>query len=81
MAWVEVVSEGEADGMLAKLYDAAIRRAGRVFNLLKVQSLNPRSLRAGLMLYQETTLAESPISRAMREMIATVVSKANECHY
>ena len=25
--------------------------------------------------------AESPISWALREMIATVVSKTNECHY
>jgi alkylhydroperoxidase family enzyme len=81
MAWIKVVAEEEADGLLEKIYSAARQRAGKIFNILKVQSLNPRSLRAGTMLYQETTLADSPLSRALREMIATVVSKANACHY
>ena len=49
-----------------------------MLNILKVQSLNPPTLRASMGLYMQTTIAESPVSRAVREMIATVVSKTNE---
>ncbi|MCH8912467.1 MAG: hypothetical protein IIA33_02750 [Planctomycetes bacterium] len=81
MAWIEQVDHQHASGLLEKIYLDAHKRAGRVFNILKVQSLNPPTLRASMGLYMQTTQAESPVSRALREMIATVVSKANECHY
>lgn len=81
MAWIEQVDDQHATGLLEKIYADAKKRAGRVFNILKVQSLNPATLRASMGLYMQTTRAESPVSRALREMIATVVSKANECHY
>lgn len=81
MAWIRTVPEAEAEGMLATLYNEALRRAGRIFNIVRVQSPNPKSLRAGMALYRETTLADSPLSRALREMIAVVVSRANGCHY
>ncbi len=81
MAWVRQIPEEDATGLLQKIYADAKKRAGRVFNILKVQSLNPPTLRASMGLYMQTTQAESPVSRALREMIATVVSKTNECHY
>ncbi len=81
MAWIEQVDEQQATGLLEKIYADAKKRAGRVFNIIKVQSLNPPTLRASMGLYMQTTQAESPVSRALREMIATVVSKVNECHY
>ena len=81
MAWIKVIGEGEATGLLKKIYADAVARAGRVFNILKIQSQSPPTLRAGMGLYIATMHAESPVSRAMREMIATVVSRANHCHY
>ena len=81
MAWVEQVDEQDATGLLEKIYADARKRAGRVFNILRVQSINPPTLRASMGLYIQTTQAESPVSRALREMIATVVSKINCCHY
>jgi alkylhydroperoxidase family enzyme len=81
MAWIRTISEDDAEGLLAKLYEAARARAGRVANIVKTQSLNVRALRAGAMLYHETTLADSPLSRAQREMVAVVVSRTNACHY
>ncbi len=81
MAWIEQVDDQQAAGLLEKIYADAKKRAGRVFNILKVQSLNPPTLRASMGLYMQTMHAESPVSRALREMIATVVSKINECHY
>ncbi len=81
MAWIAQTEADDATGLLEKIYADAKKRAGRVFNILKLQSLNPPTLRASMGLYMQTTQAESPVSRALREMIATVVSKINECHY
>ena len=80
--WIETVAPELATGLLAKLYDAAIQRAGRVFNILRIQSLRPETLRISTLLYREVMFAEqSPLSRAQREMIATAVSRANACEY
>ncbi len=81
MAWVKQTEVADATGLLEKIYADTKKRAGRVFNIITVQSLNPQTLRASMGLYMQTTLADSPVSRALREMIATVVSKVNECHY
>ena len=81
MAWIKLVEEADASGLLARIYDAAIKRAGKVFEILKVQSNNPPALKASLDMYTATMMGKSPLSRAQREMLAVVVSRANECHY
>ena len=81
MAWIGMIEPAEASGELKTEYDKAIRRAGRVFNILKVQGLNARSLRASMDLYLATMYGPSGLSRAEREMLATVVSWANHCFY
>ena len=81
MAWIKTVEPGDASGELKAEYDEAVRRAGKVFNILKVQSLNPKSLRASMEMYLATMFGESGLSRAEREMLATVVSWANHCFY
>ena len=82
MAWIETTSPDEATGLLKRLYDAALQRAGRVYNVIRLQSRRPNVLRASTQLYSEVMhSADSPLSRAQREMIATVVSRANACHY
>ncbi len=81
MAYIATVEPGDAGAELRAEYDAAVRRAGKVFNILKVQSLNPRTLRASTQLYLATMRAPSGLSRAEREMLATVVSRANGCFY
>jgi len=81
MAWIETVPPEAATGLLKTLYNAAVNRAGKLFNVLSVQSLNPPVLRAGVGLYREVMFTDSPLSRAQREMIAVVVSVANACHY
>ena len=82
MAWIRTIPPGEATGLLKRLYDEAVARAGKVFNILRIQSLRPEVLRAGTALYQEIMLSpRSPLSRAQREMIAVAVSRANGCHY
>ena len=81
MAWIKQVDERDATGLLEKIYGDANQRAGKVFNILKLQSVNPTTLRASMGLYMQAMHGKSPISRGLREMIAAVVSKTNECHY
>jgi uncharacterized peroxidase-related enzyme len=81
MAWIRTIEETQATGKLAEIYEAARKRAGRVYNILKIQSQNPSALQAMLDLYIATVRGESPLTRAQREMLAVVVSRANHCHY
>ena len=81
MAFIHIVDEKDAEGLLARIYDAARKRAGRVYNILKIQSQNPAALQGMIDLYAATVRGESPLTRAQREMLAVVVSRANNCQY
>ncbi len=81
MAWIKTVGSAEAEGLLKKEYDQAGRRAGKVFNILKIQSLNPQTLHASIEMYLATMHRPSELSRAERELLATVVSQVNGCFY
>ncbi len=81
MAWIKVIEPEDATGDLKAEYDKAERRAGKVFNILKVQSLNPQTLNASIQLYLSAMHGASGLSRAEREMLGTVVSWANHCFY
>jgi alkylhydroperoxidase family enzyme len=82
MAHIQTVPIDAAEGPLAKIYRDAIQRAGKVFQILQVQSLNPQVLRASMGLYMATTTSpDNSLPRWVREAIAVVVSKANDCFY
>jgi alkylhydroperoxidase family enzyme len=81
MAWIRTVSPEDARGTLRTLYDEAVRRAGKVFQIVRLMSPNPAVLQASMGFYVATMHGASPLSRAVREMIAVVVSSANRCHY
>ena len=82
MAWIRTIDPAEASGPLKSLYDAAIRRAGRVFWIVRMMSLSPPMLEASLELYRRTMLdVGGPLPRRHRELIAVVVSVTNGCHY
>ena len=82
MAWIRTISIAEATGRLRRLYDQAVDRAGKVFHVVQVQGLRPNTLAASTRLYTEVMHSpDSPLTRAQREMIATAVSRVNECHY
>jgi len=81
MAWIKTVDPADATGVLKTEYDKAIRRAGKIFEILRIQSLNGESVRDGMRLYLTIMYGPSPLTRGQREMIATVVSAANHCHY
>ncbi len=81
MSWIRTVSDDDARGRLKALYDAAIGRAGRVYNIVRVMGLAPATLDASMSLYRAAMFNPSPLSRAQRELLATVVSTENECFY
>ena len=81
MTFIQPIEPEDAEGQLARIYDASVKRGGRVYNIIKVQSLNPPALQSMMQLYQAVMHGDSPLSRAQREMMAVVVSRANDCHY
>ena len=82
MPFIKTTDAADASGLLKRLYDAAMKRAGKVFQVIRIQSPRPETLRASTQLYMEVMHSpKSPLSRARREMIAVVVSRLNECHY
>lgn len=83
VAYVRIIDEDEAEGALARQYRAAKgRTGGRIYEIVKLHSLDAAALRASMQLYQATTTAEgAPLSRMEREMVAVVVSRANDCFY
>jgi uncharacterized peroxidase-related enzyme len=81
VAHIRLIGEDEAEGLLKEEYDAAVERAGKVFNILKAMSLRPAVLRASIALYREIMFGESGLSRQERELLATVASAAQGCHY
>lgn len=71
----------DAGPELAREYDKALQRAGRIWGVVAIQSHNPAALRDSIRLYGTVMFGESPLSRAQREMLAVVTSQVNECVY
>ncbi len=81
MAYIQLIDEGEASGRLAGIYEAARQRAGGVANILKMMSRDARSLESSIQFYVTLMKAPNALSAAQREMLAAVVSNANDCYY
>jgi uncharacterized peroxidase-related enzyme len=81
MPHLRLIEVGEATGELKRQYDAAVQRAGKVFNIVKSMSLRPGVLERSMELYRAIMFGPSELSRAERELLAVVVSRANDCHY
>ena len=81
MAWIQVIEESKATGRLRQLYDKYRESWGGVDNIIKIHSLNPKSMKGHYDLYAHLMRGRSDLSRTQREMIAVVASAANHCHY
>lgn len=80
-AWIETLGDGEA-AATPDLGDFYARYVGRRMpHILRSNNLNPRVLKAHDALYRSIMFGQSPLTRVQREMIATVVSIINQCHY
>lgn len=81
MTYIDIIEPDQAEGIVKQEYDKAVRRGGRVANILKMMSRSPQALRDSMRMYLAVMYGKSSLSRAQREMLATVVSWANRCHY
>jgi alkylhydroperoxidase family enzyme len=81
MPWIREVPPEEATGVLKEQFDLAMERAGRVWHIVQVMSVNPEALRDTIQFYLTVMMGDSPLSRVQRELLATVVSAELECHY
>jgi alkylhydroperoxidase family enzyme len=82
VAWIAIIDEDDADDPLASLYGKMQDpRAGRVDNIMKIQSLHLGGLEGHFALYTAVMRGTETLPKADREMIALVVSLLNSCHY
>ena len=81
MAFIKLFKFEESSGLLKKEYEKGLRRAGRIWNVLTIQSQTPEMLRESMRLYNSTMYGNVDISRFDRELLAVVTSVANECEY
>ncbi|MFW5793768.1 MAG: peroxidase-related enzyme [Bacteroidota bacterium] len=81
MSRIKVIAYEEATGRLKEIYDDIISKRGKLAGVHSIQSLRPESIVKHMDLYMEIMFSKSELSRAEREMMAVVVSAANECKY
>jgi uncharacterized peroxidase-related enzyme len=81
VAYIRTIHEDEAEGKLFELYDEIQRNRGRVSNILRAQSLDPKTMRAHLDLYMATVFGKGGLSRKEAEVLALSVSTANGDSY
>lgn len=81
MAIIQTIQPSNAEGYLKEVYDQILESRGKISEIYKVQSLNPRSIIRHLDLYTTLMFGKSQLSRPERELIAVVVSVTNRCDY
>ena len=81
MAFINIFNFEDSSGLLKKEYEKGMRRAGRIWKILTIQSQTPEILQDSMRLYGSTMYENSKISRFDRELLAVVTSIANECEY
>jgi alkylhydroperoxidase family enzyme len=81
MPWIRQIPLERATGQLKEEFDKAIRRAGRVWHIVQLMSLNPPVLKTSIELYLAIMYGPSPLTRVQRELLAVVVSAELDCHY
>jgi uncharacterized peroxidase-related enzyme len=81
MAWVRTVESAEAEGYVKSMYEGILKQRGWIPNIVKSTTIRPELTRAWMGVFTTLMFGASELSRAQREMIATVVSVANRCRY
>ena len=80
-SWIPLPDAADATGALRDAYDRVAGARGTVSNILKAHATRPVAMLCHLDLYRELMFTPSELSRAEREMIASVVSSVNGCRY
>ena len=80
MTWIDTVRPDDAHGELKELYETFERQYGFIPNIRRALSLNATALGAYVQL-SDAVYRGGPLTPVEREMVATVVSACNDCHY
>jgi len=81
-AWIEMVSDENADATLREALDLARTPHGTVDNVMRVHSLRPNSMRGHVALYRAALHDDAnTLPTWLQETIASYVSILNDCHY
>lgn len=82
MAWIDAPHEDEWDDdfdeLKGELTDPTYRRVDWI---LRIHALDRGSMNAHQVLYRQAMRSTRTLRKVEREMIAVVVSRANDCHY
>ena len=81
MSWLRLPDEDDLPPEARALFDAPREKLGFVPNVLRLYALRPSHLLLWNDHYEELMKGDSGLTKAEREMIAVVVSVANECRY
>ena len=81
MPYIKVIEEEFAGTELKETYDRVKGARGKLSNILKIHSLLPKTIETHLNLYMSIMFDKSGLKREDRELIAVVVSAANDCEY
>ncbi len=81
MSWLRTPDESELPDEVIALFEQPREKLGFVPNVLRLFALRPSHLVSWDAYCTELMRGESGLSKAEREMIAVVVSVANECRY
>lgn len=81
-AWIRMIPEDEATGILQELYKEAMTPHGTVDNVMKVHSLRPHTMHGHVTLYR-SVLHHSDITLPLwfLEVVASYTSIKNSCAY
>jgi alkylhydroperoxidase family enzyme len=80
--WIEAPHEDEWEDEPARLKDRVTDpKWNRVDWIMRIHALDAGSLNAHDVLYRQAMKSTRTLRKVEREMIATVVSGINECHY
>ncbi|MDG2033171.1 MAG: peroxidase-related enzyme [Rhodospirillales bacterium] len=81
-AWIEMISDEDADGDLRDALDLSRTPHGTVDNVLRVHSLRPNTMRGHILLYRAALHDDSNILPVwLQETIGSYVSLLNDCNY
>ena len=82
MAFIDYISYDDASPELKKLYEKSGAPKRTPANIIRVSGINPKAYDAHLKFFQGVMGdKDSALAPQQRELIATVVSAINQCHY
>ncbi|MFJ9887131.1 carboxymuconolactone decarboxylase family protein [Streptomyces sp. NPDC091287] len=79
--YVDVIAPHRARGLVAQVYRATERDFGVLAPPVALHSPAAASLAATWLMLREVLLVDGRVSRAVKETVATEVSRANDCPY